>query len=73
MTRRITRIRLAGMGVSERLFEELENQMERRGLILKKGTLMDAGGGAVSTTMMSEGRGVRDPVIVGKVLESAQS
>ena len=30
------------MGVSERLFKELENQMERRGLILKKGTLMDA-------------------------------
>ncbi len=33
---------LAELGVSERLFKELEKQLQRRGLILKKGTLMDA-------------------------------
>ena len=53
---------LAGMGVSERLFEELENQMERRGLILKKGTLMDATlvEAQVRRPSMSEGRGAKN-------------
>jgi len=56
------RSKLAEMGVSERLFEELENQMERRGLILKKGTLMDATlvEAQVRRPSMSEGRGAKN-------------
>lgn len=56
------RSRLAEMGVSERLFEELERQMEHRGLVLKKGTLMDATivEAQVRRPSMSEGRGAKN-------------
>lgn len=56
------RSRLAEMGVSERLFEELERQMEDRGLILKKGTLMDATivEAQVRRPSISEGRGAKN-------------
>ena len=52
---------LAELGVSERLFKELEKQLQRRGLILKKGTLMDATlvEAQVRRPSMSEGRGVK--------------
>ena len=53
---------LAEMAVSERLFEELERQMEHRGLVLKKGTLMDATivEAQVRRPSMSEGRGAKN-------------
>ena len=52
---------LAELGVSERLFKELEKQLQRRGLILKKGTLMDATlvEAQVRRPSISEGRGVK--------------
>ncbi len=53
---------LAEMEVSERLFEELERQMEQRGLVLKKGTLMDATivEAQVRRPSISEGRGAKN-------------
>ena len=55
------RSELAKRELSEKLFEELESQLDKRGLMLKEGTLMDATlvEAQVRRPPLSEGRGVR--------------
>ena len=55
------RTELARRGLSRKLFEELEGQLEQRGLILKTGTLMDATlvEAQVRRPPISAGRGAR--------------
>lgn len=54
---------LARRGLSEKLFEELGRQLERHGLMLKEGTLMDATlvEAQVKRPPMSAGPGVKSP------------
>lgn len=54
---------LEKMGLSERLFEELGNQLEEMGLLLKAGTLMDATlvEAQVRRPPVSAGRGTKSP------------
>ena len=54
---------LEKMGLSERLFEELGNQLEEMGLLLKAGTLMDATlvEAQVRRPPVSAGRGAKSP------------
>ena len=51
-------------GLSERLFQELGEQLERLGLVLKQGTLMDATlvEAQVKKPPMSAGRGAKSPM-----------
>ena len=54
---------LEKMGLSERLFEELGNQLDGMGLVLKEGTLMDATlvEAQVRRPPVSAGRGAKSP------------
>ena len=55
------RTELSKRGLSEELFKELEAQLDKRGLILKEGTLMDATlvDAQVRRPPISEGRGAK--------------
>ena len=56
------RSEMAKRELSEKLFEELESQLDKRGLMLKEGTLMDATlvEAQVRRPPLSEGRGVKN-------------
>ena len=57
------RTELAKRGLSEELFKELESQLDKRGMILKEGTLMDATlvEAQVRRPPVSAGRGAKSP------------
>ena len=57
------RTELTRRGLSEELFKELESQLDKRGLILKEGTLMDATlvEAQVRRPPISAGRGAKSP------------
>ena len=57
------RTALEELGLSEKLFDELGNQLDRRGLVLKEGTLMDATlvEAQVKKPPMSAGSGAKSP------------
>ena len=57
------RTALEERGLSEKLFDELGNQLDRMGLVLKQGTLMDATlvEAQVKKPPMSAGRGAKSP------------